>query len=232
MLRDYAGRGQVDQLRQLFIYGNHFIDDMDQCGYTALHRASMGGNAECIRVRNVLAPLHCLDELSLRAVGTALCWSKYQQQRCSRVHRALCCRTHFGIGQGEWEEPFIGAKGVDLQSFPSQELLSVRCLVDVANNDGVTPLARAIQMHARECVKLLLDAGARLHLVEPVVDIPPWVHRYVKERAACRRAIVCIYGVLRRRRIPYRFPRDVACKIASMIWNTRNALIWQQLAQK
>lgn len=102
-------------------------------------------------------------------------------------------------------------------------------MIDIRNLGNYTALTLAIWHRNQECVKLLLDAGAKMANVQNL-KIPEWLKNIISTRQNVTRAIITFMGVMKRRFrlkceatkiIGYRFPRDMIHKISFEMRKTR-----------
>jgi hypothetical protein len=99
--------------------------------------------------------------------------------------------------------------------------------LDVQDEDGVTPLAYAIECNYCGCAERLLDAGAKMSNVKKDVKIPDWMETIIIKRKNAIRSIGVFIGVMRKRldvkgqHIGSRLPRDVVGLLGSYLWETR-----------
>lgn len=105
-----------------------------------------------------------------------------------------------------------------------------RARLEVRNSSGHTVLRCAVEQGKRECVDMLLEAGA--HTRDCFNDIdraPEWFLTKLKGRAACRDAVRTFYGLLRKRTLfhgTHHVHHDMVVVVARMLWRTRNDRRW------
>ena len=108
--------------------------------------------------------------------------------------------------------------------------------VDERDNDGCTPLARAITNNKPGIAELLLDKGAKMRGVHEDVEIPDWMNVIIAKRQNVVRSLTTFTGVLRKRftisggGTEYtrgRLPRDVVSVISRWAWTTRFDKRWE-----
>lgn len=103
-------------------------------------------------------------------------------------------------------------------------LLDIGTHVDTRSNDGNTALDYALMLPVgKECVRLLLDAGANIQKLHN--GIPQWAHEFIETRKKVRDAAIVVLGVLRccgaNAKMLCGNGKDVLCVIARGVWSTR-----------
>lgn len=109
-------------------------------------------------------------------------------------------------------------------------LLDAGADVEARTSKGRTPLYQAISGFGYQPVKLLLDHGARIENILIIPFVPPqWAKDILSKREHCRRAVVALYRVLRKRyRVDgQRIPKDMVKMLANCTYNTRYHDTWE-----
>lgn len=101
---------------------------------------------------------------------------------------------------------------------------------------GYTPLAVALRYNKRECVEVLMDAGAKLSSLPLQVRIPEWALDYydeVNDRVnSCQQVVVIMLAFQRRaRQKPFvatvrGIPLKSLKRIVDLVWETRRNRAW------
>lgn len=100
---------------------------------------------------------------------------------------------------------------------------------------GYTPLAVALRYNKRECVEVLMDAGAKLSSLPLHVRIPEWALDYYDEvndrMNACKTAVIVLLALQRRMRercpiLGVVVPQKNMQRIIEALWETRRNRAW------
>jgi hypothetical protein len=111
-------------------------------------------------------------------------------------------------------------------------LLDAGASVDmIDDDDGWTPLHRAICTNRVDVARMLIDRGAKLCNVlldENVPKIPDWVTIFMESRAKCRCAAIVIVGIHEFRRTTVTGNNDINVfkLISKHIWSMRMDDMW------
>lgn len=161
VLRNAAKEGDLTRLNEA-IQQVETIDAGDINGWTALHHAALFNRQECVR-----------------ALVRAKANTNVKNARGETpLHLAVLTASAKSVLVCCWFECVVLNE--------QQSLLHSNVAVDERDNDGMTPLACALQDTdgGREVAEALLDAGALLHNVKEGTVFPGWVGQYLRKKAA------------------------------------------------
>lgn len=99
-------------------------------------------------------------------------------------------------------------------------LISIIAIFLSPSSKGKTPLA--VSINQRECVVILLEAGANVHELPKSEAVPQWVIDYQRQLANCQCACVALSRILRRHGA-----KDLVQLIVPFVWETRRNSLWR-----
>ena len=111
-------------------------------------------------------------------------------------------------------------------------LIQAGAELDARNNEGDTPLVRAINNDKRDVAEFLFDKGAKMSNVRA---IPDWMKAIVTKRRKVKRGVLMFMAVLRKRftvsgggteHIRGRLPLDIVSLLGRCVWGTRFDKRW------
>jgi len=109
--------------------------------------------------------------------------------------------------------------------------------VDEPDRHHRSALYWAIRMDKKECVRLLINSGARISLV--VVDhaihsIPDYIHRNEAAKEACRSTSLLLMGLYRKRKVAVFRGNgyDALFIISRIVWGSRGDQAWDRVADE
>lgn len=91
--------------------------------------------------------------------------------------------------------------------------------------DNMTPLAVSILREEYLCFNILLNAGAKMSLVN-IWDMPSWVYSIIANPNRIQKSVLVFMAILRKRRGIY---KDISTLLGKMIWDTRFDYVWEHL---
>ena len=113
-------------------------------------------------------------------------------------------------------------------------LISAGAVVDMKDKDGMTALHRALKYGMVDCTELLLDAGAKISILNMRFEQPDWFVAMVKRRSNCKSSAFALYGLLRKRWrvVNEKVPLDMIRMLTRMVWDTRHGERWDEVESK
>lgn len=114
----------------------------------------------------------------------------------------------------------------------AQILLSFGAPIHCMNDDGDTPLSKAVLYRDWHAVCFLLDSGLT------VIDdsVPKMVHQLADSRAKCKAVYLCMVGVMRKRLLfggHIQMVPDMVKVLAAHVWASRfDTHVWNQKKKK